>query len=44
MNQGHIIADGKPSEVLTADIIRTVYGVEMVERAAASFHLSEGEG
>ena len=44
MNQGHIIADGKPSEVLTADIIRTVYGVDMVERAAASFHLSEGEG
>ena len=39
MKQGRIVADGSAAEVLTADNVRSAYGVELAAESAATFRL-----
>lgn len=42
VDRGRVVASGATGDVLTAEVVRGVYGVEMVERGALGFRLEEG--
>jgi iron complex transport system ATP-binding protein len=42
VDRGRVVAAGATAEVITPDLVRGVYGVEMLERGALSFRLEQG--